>query len=139
MIGFARSLAGEGSARDVFCNAVAPYAATRMTGAHLDDSERQELAPERVAPLVTALCRPESGINGQVIVAGGGWARRAQAVESDAMFRVASGDALASLASFDAALMQVDGVCRGFEDALDAYTDFRGAVSRGLRQRLQGE
>ena len=34
LIGLARTLAAEGASRDLFCNAIAPYAATRMTGAH---------------------------------------------------------------------------------------------------------
>ena len=46
LIGFARSLAAEGASRDLYCNAIAPYAATRMTAGHVDDATRAAMAPE---------------------------------------------------------------------------------------------
>ena len=79
----------EGASRDVFCNAVAPYAATRMTAAYVTDpAEREATAPELVAPLVAALVSEHSGVNGQVLVAGRGWARRAAVVELDRLVAV---------------------------------------------------
>ena len=41
LIGLARSLAAEGASRDLYCNAIAPYAATRMTAAHVDGRRRR--------------------------------------------------------------------------------------------------
>src|SRR5512143_43042 len=50
LISLARSLAQEGASHDVYCNAIAPYAATRMTGAErLTEAERAALSPEHVA------------------------------------------------------------------------------------------
>ena len=61
LIGLARTLAAEGASRDLFCNAIAPYAATRMTEAHItDEAERAAMSPEHVAPLVSALVSERS-------------------------------------------------------------------------------
>ncbi len=124
LIALARSLAQEGGPRDVFCNAIAPYAATRMTGAHLDEDTRLDMAPELVAPLVSALVGAQSRVNGQVFVAGHGVARRAATIECETLVPVTgpgAADAAAQLA--DGPLVRA-GVGREFADALEAYQDF---------------
>lgn len=132
LIGLARTLAAEGAARDVLCNAVAPYAATRMTAAHLDDTARATMAPELVAPLVADLVAARCRVNGEVIVAGLGWARRAATVE------LSGGRVAASYAVQEdrheplAARLELPGVCAEFADALQAFADFERAASRGL-------
>ena len=87
LIGLARSLAAEGASRDVYCNAIAPYAATRMTAGHVDEATHAAMSPDLVAPLVTALVSARSRVNGQVIVVGQGRARRATTVELDPILR----------------------------------------------------
>jgi NAD(P)-dependent dehydrogenase (short-subunit alcohol dehydrogenase family) len=124
LIALAKSLAQEGAARDLFCNAIAPYAATRMTGDHFSAEVRQAMAPERVAPLVSALVSPASRVNGQVIVVGHGWARRAATVELAAMSDVDTAAATDASEQRMDALVHVPGVCREFRDALEAFADF---------------
>jgi len=88
------------------------------------DADRISMAPERVAPLVSALVRRESQVNGQVIVVGHGFARRATTVECDALVRVDGGSAVDASAQLTGAPLRVDGVCREFADALAAFEDF---------------
>ncbi len=135
LIGFARSLAAEGAARDLFCNAVAPFAATRMTAAHAQQGDGSDaLTPELVAPLVSMLVGPHCSINGQVLVAGGGWARRSTAVECEPLVRIAPAPATDASAQLQGAPLQVAGSCRDFRDALESYDDFKARVVGHLRQ-----
>jgi NAD(P)-dependent dehydrogenase (short-subunit alcohol dehydrogenase family) len=133
LIGLARTLAAEGASRDVFCNAIAPYAATRMTEAHLDAAAREAMAPERVAPLVAELVSAESRINGEVIVAGLGWARRATTVELEpgiaADFFALQNDP----ASVQRKRLEIPGVCAEFGNALQSFADFEAAARGGLQ------
>jgi NAD(P)-dependent dehydrogenase (short-subunit alcohol dehydrogenase family) len=135
LIGFARSLAAEGAARDLFCNAIAPYAATRMTAAHTRDADAlAALAPELVAPLVSMLVSEQCRINGQVIVAGRGWARRSANVEFEPLVYVghdAPSDASTQLMGSP---LRIQGICREFRDALESYEDFQSRVVGDLRQ-----
>ena len=134
LIGLARSLAQEGASRDLYCNAIAPYAATRMTAGHVvDEATRESMAPELVAPLITALVAAESRVNGQVIVVGQGWARRATTVEIDPLVGVEGGLA-------GDVFVQRSGIAanaaggREFANALESYADFQRAASKRLRQ-----
>ena len=136
LLAFSRSLAAEGRSRDVLCNAIAPYAATRMTSAHVTDpAERQATAPELVAPLVSALVSERSTVNGQVFVVGRGWARHAAVVELDGLVRVdgasLAGDASAQL---QRPLLDVTGTCREYPDGRASYDDFGARV---VAQHLQ--
>jgi NAD(P)-dependent dehydrogenase (short-subunit alcohol dehydrogenase family) len=136
LLAFARSLAAEGRSRDVFCNAIAPYAATRMTSAHVTDAaEREATAPELVAPLVAALVSARSTVNGQVFVVGRGWARHAAVVELDPLIRV-DGPALAddARAQLDRPLVDMPGACREYPDGRASYDDFG---TRVVAQHLQ--
>ncbi len=61
LISLSRTLAAEGASRDVFCNAIAPYAATRMTGATVsDEADRTTMSPDLVAPLVVGAREPRN-------------------------------------------------------------------------------
>lgn len=135
LIAFARSLAAEGQSRDVFCNAIAPYAATRMTASHVTDpAEQAAAAPERVAPLVSALVSEQSRVNGQVIVVGRGWARRATSVELAQYVEVGPGLDHEHVASRLAGPpLSVPGVCREYRDALESFEDFASDAVGGLR------
>jgi NAD(P)-dependent dehydrogenase (short-subunit alcohol dehydrogenase family) len=128
LIALARTLAAEGAARDVYCNAIAPYAATRMTEAHLDADSRATMAPELVAPLVARLVSEKSRVNGQVFVVGRGWARRATTVELEPCVYVGTGEPADAVAALQGERLHVPGVCREYADALEAYADFQRAL-----------
>lgn len=135
LIGLARTLAAEGASRDIFCNAIAPYAATRMTETHLDGASREAMAPEHVAPLVTALVDAQSRVNGEVIVVGLGWARRATTVELAAgvpsdVYAVQEGHGATGPVR-----MAAPNICAEFPDALQAFDDFQRAARMGLAGR----
>jgi len=135
LIGLARSLAQEGAARDLFCNAIAPYAATRMTAAHTRDADAlATMSPDHVAPLVSMLVSEHSSVNGQVIVAGRGWARRSATVELDPLVYVGQGAPSDASAQLLAEPLRIDGICREFRDALESYEDFQARLVGDLRQ-----
>ena len=124
LISLTRTLAAEGASKDVFCNAIAPYAATRMTGATVPEAERIAMSPEHVAPLVAALVSRHSQVNGQVIVVGRGWARRATSVELSGLVDVGADAPVDASAQLNGPLLNVPGVCREYRDALDAFEHF---------------
>jgi NAD(P)-dependent dehydrogenase (short-subunit alcohol dehydrogenase family) len=141
LIAFARSLAAEGHSRDVFCNAIAPYGATRMTAPYVTDpAERLATAPELVAPLVAALVSDECRVNGQVIVAGRGWARRAATVELESLVRTwPDVNPVDVSAQLQGPLLAVAGVCREFADGRAAYDDLAMSVIQGLQATRDAE
>jgi NAD(P)-dependent dehydrogenase (short-subunit alcohol dehydrogenase family) len=128
LIALARTLAAEGSTRDICCNAIAPYAATRMTEGHLDADSRATMSPDLVAPLVARLVSEKSRVNGQVFVVGGGWSRRATTVELERCVDVGPGAPADALAALQGEPLNVPGVCREYADALAAYADFQRAL-----------
>lgn len=72
LVGFMNTLRFEGAKYNVYTNAIAPIAATRMTEElpGFEDSA-QRLAPELVTPAVVYLCS-EKAPNGRIIQASGG-------------------------------------------------------------------
>lgn len=72
LVGFMNTLRFEGAKYNVFTNAIAPIAATRMT---LDlpgfEDSAEKLAPELVTPAVVFLCSDKAP-NGRIIQAAGG-------------------------------------------------------------------
>lgn len=124
LIGLMRSVAAEGRSHDVSCNAVAPYAATRMTATHGDAAFAARMRPEHVAPLVALLVSEQCRINGQTIVAGGGGFRAATMVEAPGI-RFADAAAVQPQdleAHFLAPFSVADAMA--FPDALVAFGDF---------------
>lgn len=81
LIGLMRVIALEGASRAVACNAIAPFAATGMTGEYLEPDMAARLAPERVAPVASWLMSPDCPLNGETLTAGAGRVRRAAHVE----------------------------------------------------------
>jgi NAD(P)-dependent dehydrogenase (short-subunit alcohol dehydrogenase family) len=135
LIGLARSLAAEGASRDLFCNAIAPYAATRMTSGHAQEGDgTSAMTPDLVAPLVSMLVSAESRINGQVLVAGAGWARRTAVVECEHLVRLGEIGPADVSAQRLATPLRRDGSYREFSDALESYAEFRDRVVGDLRQ-----
>jgi hypothetical protein len=139
LLAFMRSLAAEGAPRGVHCSAIAPYAATRMTGPHLGDDLRQKMPPASVAPVVAALIRPLSRTNGQTWVAGAGWVRRASSVEWGEGFPVNDDLALHIDSSIRQSAAVVPERPREFSDALSAHTDFMASAQQGLHPAWQPE
>lgn len=76
IIGLMRSLSLEGAPKKVRVNAIAPYAATQMTKAHLPDELAVRLDPAEVATVVAWLA--SSAVSGEIIIAGGGNVARAR-------------------------------------------------------------
>ena len=73
IVGLMNTLAIEGQKKNVFCNAIAPVALTRMTEGlmpKLDDGAKAKLAPEWVTAAVLNLCT-ESTKNGDIILTNG--------------------------------------------------------------------
>lgn len=80
-----RSLAAEGAAHGIRCNAISPYALSQMTEKHLSPGLARRLSPESVAPMVAWLASEACSANGEVIVAGGGRFARGASVETAAV------------------------------------------------------
>lgn len=76
LLGFTATLAREGQSRDVLVNAVAPVAVTSMNRELFPEHVAGRLAPEQVAPVVSAMCHREWSWTGQVVETGGGWVSR---------------------------------------------------------------
>jgi NAD(P)-dependent dehydrogenase (short-subunit alcohol dehydrogenase family) len=139
LIGLARTLAAEGADHDLFCNAIAPYAATRMTAAHVAEALRERMAPELVAPLVSALVSERSRLNGQVLVVGQGWARRAATVELDALVEVGPEAPVDAFAQRVGEPLRIPGVCTEFRDGRESFADFVSRTVGDLRQVSRAE
>ncbi len=80
------------------------------------------------------LVSEHSRVNGQVIVAGRGWARRSTTVEFEPLVYVghdAPSDASTQLIGSP---LRIEGICREFRDALESYEDFQARVVGDLRQ-----
>jgi NAD(P)-dependent dehydrogenase (short-subunit alcohol dehydrogenase family) len=124
LIGLIRSIAAEGRSHQVLCNAVAPYAATRMTEAHSDATFIAAMRPHYVAPLVAFLLSDHCAVSGQTLVAGGGGFRRAAMVEAPGVHFAEPGkvtpEALAQQMEHIGALSGAT----EFPDALEAFRHF---------------
>jgi NAD(P)-dependent dehydrogenase (short-subunit alcohol dehydrogenase family) len=81
LIGLVRGLAVEGKPRGLMINAIAPYAVTAMTEAHLAPGMAERMDPAAVAPLVSWLVSEACDVTGQTLVSGGGRVRAAVSVE----------------------------------------------------------
>jgi NAD(P)-dependent dehydrogenase (short-subunit alcohol dehydrogenase family) len=71
LVGFMNSLKIEGAKNNVFTNAIAPVAATRMTENLMPAEALKRLGPELVTPAVLFLCS-ENAPNGVILQAAGG-------------------------------------------------------------------
>lgn len=132
LIGLMQSVAMEGQSRDVFCNAVAPYASTRMTESHADPHFIEAMRPEYVSPLVAMLVAADCKVNGQTIVAGGGYFRRAAMVEGPGAAYPIANEVTPEMLQHDAASLQSLDAAMAFTDAMSAFNEFsaRSAIAR---------
>ncbi len=135
LIAFMRSLAAEAVSRGVLISAIAPYAATRMTEAHLSDELRERMSADSVAPFLAGLIHPDSTSHGQTWVVGAGWARRASSVEWGEGYAVAPPSGPMTTAPEDVATSPP----REFADALAAHADFLACAQQGLHRVGRGE
>jgi NAD(P)-dependent dehydrogenase (short-subunit alcohol dehydrogenase family) len=71
LVGFMNTLKIEGAKNNIFTNAIAPVAATRMTADLMPEQMLQALGPELVTPGVIFLCT-EDAPNGVILQAQGG-------------------------------------------------------------------
>ena len=73
LLGFSNSLAIEGGRKGVYCNTIAPLAASKMTETIMPPEILQNLKPEFVVPLVAYLCHESSTENGGLFECGAGF------------------------------------------------------------------
>ncbi len=91
LIGLTYALAHEGAAHGLRVNAIAPYAATQMTGEHLPAALQERMAPDHVAPVAAWLVSDACSLNGQIVISGGGKLALARMMETDGRRMDASG------------------------------------------------
>jgi multifunctional beta-oxidation protein len=78
LVGFTTACAKEGARKNVFSNVIAPVAGSAMTKTVFPPDLVEALKPAYVAPVVCYLCHEDSGINGRIFEAGGGWVAEAR-------------------------------------------------------------
>lgn len=84
-VGMMNTLAVEGRKRNIFVNAIAPVAKSRMTEDLLPPMMLAALEPERVTPLVVLLAHEESEETGGVFELGGGFVSKLRWERSEGM------------------------------------------------------
>lgn len=74
LVGLAKTLAQEGSRKNVLANAIAPGAATQMTAGILENQQElaEKMHPKHVSPLVLYLCSKDCKVSGETFTAVGG-------------------------------------------------------------------
>ncbi len=73
LLGLTKTLALEGQKHNVFTNAIAPAAASRMTESLFPEAVIKGMKYEFIAPLVVKLCAESSQENGSIFEVGAGW------------------------------------------------------------------
>jgi len=73
LLGFAKTLAHEGQAKNVFVNSIAPIAGSRMTESIMAKELVDQLKPEFVSPLAAWLCHEDCTENGGLFEVGAGY------------------------------------------------------------------
>jgi hypothetical protein len=99
-----------------------PYALTQMTDDGMPSQARQQMEPDLVAPVLTALASEGCRLNGEYIVTGGGLARRASVVEWQTMQLPADPD-LPPERLEDLLARSHKGEPREFRVSVDAFND----------------
>lgn len=83
--GLMKSLSIEGASRGILVNAIAPYAATQMTRAHLPEQQVENLSPQAVAPLAGWLVSDQCKLSGKTFIAGANHVRLVQTLETESV------------------------------------------------------
>ena len=76
LLGLCNTLAIEGQRYNIFCNTIAPVAASRLTEDVMPKEVFDALHPKYVAPIVVHLCHESCDENGSVFETGAGWTCR---------------------------------------------------------------
>lgn len=82
LLGLTRALAQEGAPKGIHVNAIAPYARTQMTEAHLAALPSDRLSPDLVAPVAAWLVSSACQESGDCFIVGCGHIRRALMMEN---------------------------------------------------------
>jgi len=132
-IAFMRVLALEGAARGVHANAVAPYALTGMTEAHVPPEVARRMPPEQAAPVVSWLMSPACPLNGETLVVGAGRVSRAVRIEGQGLaFDPPSGLTPEALQTHLEDLLALDGASL----PLDGSAAFEAFLTSPPRRRI---
>ncbi|TMU95381.1 SDR family NAD(P)-dependent oxidoreductase [Brucella haematophila] len=127
LVGLMNVLHFEGDKYDIYVNAIAPTAATRMTGDVLDEEMLVRLAPENVVPAALFLVSEEAPSR-TVLLAGAGTVARMAIVESEGVY-LPKGERTPEAVA--AAFTQIDDMTNSIEtDAGLAHVDRIIATSR---------
>jgi NAD(P)-dependent dehydrogenase (short-subunit alcohol dehydrogenase family) len=118
LVGFMNTLKIEGAKNNVYTNAIAPVAATRMTEKLMPEEALKRLGPELVTPAVVFLCS-ERAPNGVILQAAGGRYSTACLVEN-------TGEDLG-----------VDATADDIADHYAGIADLSGAKPRNMLQLAQ--
>merc|ERR1712226_545065 len=78
LVGLTKSVAIEGKKNNIYCNAIAPLATSRMTEKIFPTVMLEKMAPKFVAPLVLFLCHESCNETGAVFEVSAGWAAKIQ-------------------------------------------------------------
>ncbi|XP_030049390.1 peroxisomal multifunctional enzyme type 2 [Microcaecilia unicolor] len=73
LVGLSNTLAIEGGKYNIYCNAIAPTAGSRLTQTVMPEDLVNALKPEYVSPLVLWLCHESCPENGGLFEVGAGW------------------------------------------------------------------
>lgn len=100
MHGLCKSIALEGAQGGIQCNCVAPYGATELNSANLDEARKALIKPVFIAPLVAYLSHPDCQESGEIFEASAGAIKKVRLQRSQGYRMDTSGDlALAELAA----------------------------------------
>ena len=76
LLGLSNTLAIEGQKYNIFCNTVAPVAASRLTESVMPKEVFDSLHPKYIAPVVVYLCHESCSENGSLFETAAGWTSR---------------------------------------------------------------
>ena len=130
LLAFVKSLAAEGASRGVLTNMLLPYALTQMTDDGMPPGARPRMGPDLVAPVLTALASEHCRLNGEYLVTGGGWLRRASVVEWGTV-ELPGGPGLTAQELEALVAASGKGEPREFALSADAFADLMGDAGDG--------
>ncbi|MFN7953839.1 MAG: SDR family oxidoreductase [bacterium] len=113
IVGLVNTLKLEGQKYNIYSNAIAPIAGTRLTATVMPQAMLDMLKPEAVSPMVAYLCSEECTVNGKVFSAGAGHFAVAQMLESKG------------------ATIRGDVTIESVREKMDQIMDMSGAVTIG--------
>jgi 3-hydroxyacyl-CoA dehydrogenase/3a,7a,12a-trihydroxy-5b-cholest-24-enoyl-CoA hydratase len=86
VVGLAKTLAVEGSAKNILVNSVSPTAGSRLTETVLPKAVTAALKPEYVTPAVILLTHESSTVTGRLFEVGGGWVSETRWEQTEGVF-----------------------------------------------------